>query len=62
MTTTKVTLLGAAAWAAAFIVASIAFRGQPLGDWIEGVLFVGAIVFLAGRAARTAPSVKAKRW
>jgi len=61
MTTKKVTLLGAAAWATAFIGASIAFRGQPLGDWIEGVLLVLAIVFLAGRSACPAPPVQAKR-
>lgn len=60
MTTTKVTLIGAAVWAAAFIGSSIAFRGQPLGDWIEGALLVGAILFLSTRAARMAPPVREK--
>ena len=49
----KVTVIGAVAWAAGFLVSAVALRGNPIGDWVEGALLAGWIVFvsLAGRPA-----------
>ncbi len=48
----KVTILGAALWAGAFIASAVLFRGRSVGDWIEGLLLAGWIAFLPWRAAR----------
>ena len=56
MTAVRVMLIGSILWALAFILSAIVLRGRALGDWIEGVLLVGWIVFgsyWAGKASRT---------
>ena len=49
----RAVLLGAIAWAVGFIVSAFVLKGNPVGDWIEGALLVGWIIFvsLAGRSA-----------
>ena len=49
----KATLIGAIAWAAAFLASAVALKGNPIGDWIEGALLAGWIVFVS-LAARSA--------
>ena len=44
---TKATLVGALAWAAGFVVSAVFLRGNPIGDWIEGALLAGWIVFIS---------------
>ena len=43
----KATLLGAIAWACGFLVSAVVLKGNPLGDWIDGALLVGWIVFIS---------------
>lgn len=57
MTTTKWTLLGSAAWAAAMLASAYAFKGQPAGDWIDSVLLFGFIFWLSTRSACPAREV-----
>lgn len=45
MTAIRVMLIGAILWALAFILSAIVLRGRALGDWIEGLLLAGWIVF-----------------
>jgi hypothetical protein len=52
MNTTRATLLGAAAWAIAFLVAALVFKGDRFGDWVDGALFVGFVIYLSSRGAR----------
>lgn len=57
MSATRVMLIGAILWAAAFILSATVFRGRALGDWVEGVLLVVWIVFFsswAGKQGRNA--------
>jgi hypothetical protein len=61
MTTTRITLLGAGAWAAAMIASAFLFKGEPLGDWIEGALLVGFKVFISHRAGRMAQASRMAR-
>jgi len=49
----KAAVLGTIAWAAGFLVSAVALKGNPIGDWIEGALLAGWIVFLS-LAARSA--------
>ena len=56
MTAYRVMLVGAVLWAAAFILSATVFRGRALGDWVEGLLLAGWIVFFsywAGKSGRT---------
>ena len=43
----KVILFGTIAWAVGFVVSAIVLKGNPIGDWIEGALLVGWIVFIS---------------
>lgn len=43
-------IAGAMLWAFAFVLSAIVLRGSAWGDWVEGALLVGWIVFLAYRA------------
>ena len=45
MTSRRVILVGAILWALAFILSAAVLRGRVVGDWIEGILLVGWIVF-----------------
>jgi hypothetical protein len=43
----KFILLGTIAWAVGFVVSAILLKGNPIGDWIEGALLVGWIIFIS---------------
>lgn len=47
MSTGKSVMLVAVLWAIAFIAAALLFKGQGIGDWIEGALYVGFITHLS---------------
>lgn len=49
----RATVIGAVVWAAGFLVSAVALKGNPIGDWVEGVLLAGWIVFVS-LAARSA--------
>ena len=53
--TAKATVFGAIAWAVGFLVSAVALKGNPIGDWIEGALLAGWIVFVSLAAHRTTP-------
>jgi hypothetical protein len=38
-------VLWATAWALALIASAILFKGNPLKDWIQAALFIGAMTF-----------------
>jgi len=38
-------VLWAIAWSAAMIGSAIVLKGNPLKDWIQAVLFIGAMTF-----------------
>jgi len=42
-------MIGSILWAAAYIASAFVFRHQAVGDWVEGVLLVGWIVFISCR-------------
>jgi hypothetical protein len=46
-------LIGSCLWALAFILSAFVFRGRVVGDWVEGLLLVGWIVFFAMWAGKT---------
>jgi hypothetical protein len=50
----KTTVLGSVAWAVGFLVSAVVL-GHPSGDWIEGALLAGWIVFVS-LATRSAAS------
>lgn len=45
--TAKAAVFGTLAWAVGFLVSAVALKGSPIGDWIEGALLAGWIVFVA---------------
>lgn len=49
----RATVIGAVVWAVGFLVSAVALKGNPIGDWIEGALLAGWIVFVA-MASRSA--------
>ena len=56
MTAHRVMLTGAVLWALAIVLSATLFRGRALGDWIEGFLLAGWIVYFsywAGKSGRT---------
>ena len=53
MTAVRVMLIGAILWGLAFILSATLLRGRVLGDWIEGLLLVGWIVFFSCWAAKS---------
>jgi len=50
---TRATVIGAVVWAVGFLVSAVALKGNPIGDWVEGALLAGWIVFVS-LAARSA--------
>jgi len=46
----SVTIAGSIVWAAAYIASAFVFRHQAVGDWVEGALLAGWIVFVSCRA------------
>jgi hypothetical protein len=50
----KATVFGTIAWAVGFLVSAVALKGNPIGDWIEGALLAGWIVFVSLAARSTA--------
>lgn len=44
---TRVAVWGAIAWAVGFLLSAVLLKGNPVGDWIEGALLAGWIVFLS---------------
>ena len=55
----KATVIGAIAWAVGFLASAVALKGNPIGDWIEGGLLAGWIVFVSF-SARSATGREAK--
>jgi hypothetical protein len=51
----RAAVFGSIVWAAGFLVSAVALKGNPIGDWIEGALLAGWIVFVSLAAHRTAP-------
>jgi hypothetical protein len=49
----RATVIGAVVWAVGFLVSAVALKGNPIGDWVEGALLAGWIVFVS-LAARSA--------
>lgn len=49
----RATVIGAVVWAVGFFASAVALKGNPLGDWVEGALLAGWIVFVS-LAARSA--------
>jgi hypothetical protein len=49
----RAAVFGTIVWAAGFLVSAVALKGNPIGDWIEGALLAGWIVFVS-LAARSA--------
>jgi hypothetical protein len=39
-------VLWSLAWAIAFILSAMLFKGNPVKEWIQAALFVGALTFL----------------
>jgi hypothetical protein len=44
------------AWAIALIASAILFKGNPVKDWIQSALFVGAITFWLWQSRQLAGS------
>lgn len=38
-------ILGSIVWALAIIASAILFKGNPVKDWLQAALFIGAITF-----------------
>jgi len=38
-------ILWSLGWAGALIASAIVFRGNPVGDWVESFLILGALMF-----------------
>jgi hypothetical protein len=47
-------VLWSMAWALALIASAILFKGNPVKDWIQSALFVGAITFWLWQSRRFA--------
>ena len=47
-------VLWAIAWSAAMIVSAIVLKGNPLKDWIQAALFIGAMTFWLWQSQRAA--------
>jgi|GEM_PF-2799720 len=52
MRESKVAIIGSILWAAAYIASAFVFRHRAVGDWIEGILLAGWIVFISCRPGR----------
>ena len=49
-------VLWAIAWAIAFVISAILFKGNPVKEWIQAALFIGALTFLLFKAQGLARS------
>ena len=47
-------VLWAMGWALVFIASAILFKGNPLKDWIQAALFIGALTFWLWQSQRLA--------
>ncbi len=47
-------VLWAIAWALALIASAILFKGNPIKEWIQSALFIGAMTFLLWQSQRIA--------
>jgi len=47
-------VLWSIAWALALTASAILFKGNPLKDWIQAALFIGAMTFWLWKAQRLA--------
>ena len=56
MNAKRVMLIGSILWALAFILSAIVLRGRAIGDWIEGLLLVGWIIYFSLWSAKTGGS------
>jgi len=45
-------ILWAIAWAAAMIASAIVLKGNPIKDWVQAVLFIGAMTFWVWQSQR----------
>jgi isocitrate dehydrogenase kinase/phosphatase len=45
-------ILWAIAWAAAMIASAILLKGNPIKDWVQAVLFIGAMTFWVWQSTR----------
>jgi len=46
-------ILWAIAWAVAMIVSAILLKGNPVKDWVQAALFIGAMTFWVWQSQRT---------
>ncbi len=47
-------IIWATAWAVALIASAILFKGNPVKDWIQSALFIGAMMFCLWHSPRLA--------
>ena len=47
-------ILWAIAWAAALIASAILLKGNPIKDWVQAALFIGAMTFWVWQSQRAA--------
>ncbi|HKB67380.1 MAG TPA: hypothetical protein VKC61_16105 [Pyrinomonadaceae bacterium] len=47
-------ILWAGAWAAALIASAVLLKGNPIKDWIQSALFIGAMTFWVWQSQRAA--------
>jgi len=45
-------ILWAIAWAVAMIASAILLKGNPIKDWVQAVLFIGAMTFWVWQSTR----------
>jgi len=46
-------ILWAVAWAVAMIASAILLKGNPVKDWVQSALFIGAMTFWVWQSRRT---------
>jgi drug/metabolite transporter (DMT)-like permease len=46
-------ILWSLVWALAFIASAYIFKGNPVKDWVQSGLFIGAITYLLWKSPRT---------
>jgi hypothetical protein len=46
-------ILWAMVWAAAMILSAILLKSNPVKDWVQAALFIGAMTFWVWRSQRT---------
>ena len=45
-------ILCAVAWAAAMIASAVLLKGNPIKDWVQAALFIGAMTFWVWQSSR----------